>query len=118
MYKILLVDDSKFSRNSLKLALGEDYTFIEAENGTNGLELFTTENPDLVILDLTMPDMNGLQVLENIKQIAPAARVVINTADIQDFNKSTALELGASGFLNKPIKVEKLRELVQSILTA
>jgi two-component system, chemotaxis family, chemotaxis protein CheY len=112
MRKILLVDDSRFSRNTVKRALGDEYTYCEADSGTTGLRLFEEENPDLVILDLTMPDLNGLEVLERIKQMDPAARVVINSADIQEFNKTKALELGALAFLNKPVKDEVIRELV------
>jgi two-component system, chemotaxis family, chemotaxis protein CheY len=116
MSKILLIDDSAFSRNGLKRVLGEAHTYCEAGNGTTGLKAFVDEKPDLVILDLTMPDLNGLEVLETLKRIQPDVRVIINSADIQDYNREKALELGALGFVNKPIQKEALNALVAQIL--
>lgn len=116
MSKILLVDDSTFTRNTIKRALGETYTYCEASDGASGLKVFAQEKPDLVILDLTMPDMNGLEVLEKLKQLDPRARVVINSADIQEYNKQKAVLLGALGFLNKPVQKDMICEMISQIL--
>ena len=115
MTKILLVDDSGFSRRMIKNTLGEGYSYIEAASGEAGLDLFIDSNPDLVILDLTMPGMNGLEVLERIKEIDPSARVIIGSADIQEYNRLRALELGALGFVNKPFQ-DSLVTLVRTVL--
>ncbi|MCD4677485.1 MAG: response regulator, partial [Desulfobacula sp.] len=71
-FKILTIDDESYIRQSIKSFL-EDYGFIvfEAENGRKGLDVFDRENPDLVLLDLRMPEMDGLQVLEILKVKAP-----------------------------------------------
>ncbi len=116
MHKILLVDDSAFSRITLKRILGEKYQIIEAANGEDGLRQFEHERPDLVVLDLTMPGMNGLEVLEKIKQLDPLARIVIGTADIQDYNRQKATELGAVGFISKPFQSETLLIMVEQAL--
>jgi len=116
MKKILIVDDSGFSRNAIKRALGNDYNYCEAPNGVTGLQSFLDDKPDLVILDLTMPDLNGLEVLERLMQWDKNARVVINSADIQDFNRIKALELGALDFVNKPVQAEAFRALVEKFL--
>ncbi len=111
--KILLIDDSALSRNLIKRALGDQHAFAEANDGMRGLELYFLERPDVVILDLTMPGMNGLDVLAQIKQMDPRARIVIGTADIQDLTRQKAVELGATGFLTKPFTPENVREAVE-----
>lgn len=116
--KILLIDDSNLSRTILKRALGEEYQCQEAVDGASGLELYSLEKPDLVILDLTMPDMNGLEVLLTIKQMDPNAKVIIGTADIQDFSRIEAEDLGASGYIYKPFTVENIRAVVKQVLAA
>ena len=116
MKKILIVDDSGFSRNTVKRALGDGYVFCEAENGALGLQRYDEEKPDLVILDLTMPGMTGLEVLEKLKEMDASARVIVNSADIQDFNRSRAMELGALHFVNKPVQPDILRGLVAGAL--
>lgn len=114
--KILIIDDSSLSRNILKRSLGNGYDFVEADNGMRGLELYFLEKPDLVILDLTMPGSNGLEILEQLHTLAPAARVIIGSADIQDITRDRAKELGASGYLTKPFTPERVQEIVQRVI--
>lgn len=114
--KILLIDDSTLSRNMLKRSLGDQYTYLEAPDGIQGLELYFLEKPDLVILDLTMPGMNGLELLSQIKQVDPSARVIIGTADIQEYSRKLAEDLGAVGFITKPFTDEKVRSVVAQSL--
>ena len=115
---ILLIDDSNFSRNFLKHALGNDYQFLEAANGLAGIELFANEKPDLVILDLTMPEMNGLEVLEKLRQLNQNARVIIGTADVQEFTFQQVMAAGAAGFIRKPFTPQQVQPIIQSLLGA
>lgn len=114
--KILLIDDSNLSRSILKRALGEGHEFIEADNGMRGLELYFLEKPSLVILDLTMPGTNGLEILEQLRTMAPEARIIIGSADIQDTTRSRAQELGASAYLTKPFTPERVQEVVRRVM--
>ncbi len=114
--KILLIDDSALSRNLLKRAIGEGNQFVEANDGMRGLELYFIEKPDLVFLDLTMPGVNGMEILQPLRQMDPNARVIIGTADIQEFSRQRAGELGASAYLNKPFTLESVQEAVRKVL--
>jgi two-component system, chemotaxis family, chemotaxis protein CheY len=111
--KILLIDDSNLSRKILRRSLGERHTYIEATDGMSGLESYFLDRPDLVVLDLTMPGLNGLEVLARLKEFDPESKVIIATADIQDETRRLANELGALGFLNKPFSDENIRSVIQ-----
>lgn len=114
--KILLIDDSALSRNILKRFLGDVYHFVEAEDGMRGLELYFIEKPDLVFLDLTMPNMSGMEVLAQLRQLDPTARVIVGTADIQDLTRAQAESLGAAAVVNKPFTPETLHKAVQAAM--
>jgi CheY-like chemotaxis protein len=113
--KILIVDDSKLSRSFVKQILrDEGHAFFEASDGDEALELFSKERPDLVLLDLTMPGMNGLDVLMRIKDFNSGAQIIIATADVQDMTRKEAIRLGAVGYITKPIQADELRRVVES----
>jgi two-component system chemotaxis response regulator CheY len=114
--KILLIDDSSLSRNMLKRSLGDEHSFVEAQDAMQGLEKYFIDKPDLVILDLTMPGMNGLELLSQIIQMDPVARVIIGTADIQEFSRKQAEELGALGFITKPFTEETVKHEVERVM--
>ena len=117
MAKILIIDDSALSRRILRKMLeGAGHQVLEAGNGIGGLECYFLERPDLTILDLTMPDMHGLDVLTRLRQLDPQARVVIATADIQSSTRALAVEAGAAGFLNKPLTADALLQAVAAVL--
>jgi two-component system, chemotaxis family, chemotaxis protein CheY len=111
--KILLIDDSNLSRKLLRRALGENYNYIEAEDGMSGIEKYYLEKPDLVILDLTMPGINGLDVLARLKEFDPKSKVIIGSADIQEETRRLAEEMGALAFLNKPFSEENVRSIIK-----
>jgi len=117
MAKILIVDDSALTRRILRRALEPaGYSVVEAEDGVRGLEGYSMEKPDLVILDMIMPGIEGLEVLVRILEINPQARVIISTADIQTSTRAMALEAGAAGFINKPVAAESLLKIVGGLL--
>ncbi len=116
MPKLLIADDSMFQRfNLAKLAGEEGFTALEAKNGAEALALVDAESPDVILLDLNMPDMNGLEVLQALADRDDAPRVLVVTADIQDTTKARCQELGVIGFLNKPVDETVLRQELQAI---
>ena len=116
-FKIMVVDDSAMSRRSLKRVLESDgYVVVEAEDGMSALETYHLERPDLVLLDMLMKGMYGLDVLAKLREMDANARVVIVTADIQNSTKEMAMEGGALGFVNKPFAAGIVLETVAGIL--
>jgi two-component system, chemotaxis family, chemotaxis protein CheY len=100
--KILMIDDSPLSRGIVRRALGQNCEFIEANDGLRGMELYAQEKPDLVILDLIMPGIDGIEILRRLRDLDPQARIVIGTADVQEYTRQEAYSLGAVGYLTKP----------------
>ena len=116
-FKILVVDDSAMSRRSLRRTLeGAAYTVVEAEDGMTALEQYFLERPDLVLLDMLMKGMYGLDVLTKLRAIDTNARVVVVTADIQNSTREMAKEAGALGFINKPAGAEVVLQTIAGIL--
>jgi DNA-binding NtrC family response regulator len=117
--KVLIVDDEKLVRWSLRQKCEEwGYQVSEAENGSDGLRLARNESPDLVLLDVRLPDMNGLQVLQRLKQAGDARAIIMITADPQLEDVKQALKQGAYDFIGKPIDYDELRVAVKNALEA
>jgi two-component system, NtrC family, response regulator AtoC len=117
--KVLIVDDEKLVRWSLRQKCEEwGYQVSEAENGTDGLRLARNESPDLVLLDVRLPDMNGLQVLQRLKLAGDARAVIMITADPQLEDVKHSLKQGAYDFIGKPIDYDELRVAVKNALEA
>lgn len=114
--EILIIDDSRLSRNMFKNALGTEHTYSEASDGMHGIEMYFLKKPDLVILDLTMPGANGFEVLKQLKTLDPKALIIVGTADVQESSQTLAHDLGAAGFIFKPFTEEKVRQTVHEIL--
>ena len=101
--KVLIVDDSALTRRSLRQILeAAGCEVAEADNGLDALERYFLDKPDVVMLDLVMRGMYGLEVLQKIRELDPQARVVVVSADIQTSSQDLAGEAGASAFINKP----------------
>ena len=108
MKRVLIVDDAAFMRMSIRTML-QNYDFEvvgEAENGLMAIEKYKELQPDIVTLDITMPEMDGLQALREIKKIDPAASVVMVSALGQEARMKEAIIYGAKGFIVKPFKEE------------
>src|SRR5689334_13580071 len=117
--KVLIVDDERLVRWSLRQKCEEwGYQVVEAPSGEPGLRLAQIESPDLVLLDVRMPDINGIQVLEQIKKAQDAPPVIMITADPQLDDVKTALKLGAYDFVGKPLDFEELHVTIQNALEA
>ena len=116
--KILIVDDSPVSRQIVKKCLPKDQTFeiYEAGNGQDGLEQFKKNNPDVTFLDLTMPVMDGLEALGEIKKIDGNASVVVLTADIQQKTHDKVMDMGALMLVPKPVSAAVLEEALEKAL--
>ncbi|HZZ58955.1 MAG TPA: response regulator [Opitutaceae bacterium] len=115
--RILIVDDSNLARRTVRQALEEaGHTVEEASDGPQALERYFLHRPDLVILDMVMNGMYGLDVLTKIRELDPAARVIVATADIQTSTQEQARAAGASAFLNKPINRQALTQTVARLL--
>ncbi len=104
MKKLLVIDDEASTRDLLKLSLESDgYTVLTAEDGSKGLEIFAKENPPIVLTDIKMPGMDGIEVLKRVKEQSPDAEVIVITGHGEMALAIQALQLEASDFINKPI---------------
>lgn len=117
MKKVLIVDDSKFMRVVIRAILERnDFTVIgEAGDGNEAITKSKCSNPDIVILDITMPDMNGLKALEYIHMMNPNIKVVIVSALSQNSMIEEAYSWGAKGFIVKPFKEEEIIDVLAKI---
>ena len=101
--KILIVDDSALARRTLRAILeSADYDVVEADDGVNALERYFLEKPSLVMLDLVMKGMYGLDVLTKLRELDSRAKVIVVSADIQTSSHEMVTEAGGVGFVNKP----------------
>src|SRR5438477_5430244 len=117
--KILIVDDERLVRWSLRQKCEEwGYHVVEAEAGEPGLKVAQHESPDLVLLDVRMPDLSGLEVLDQLKKNGDARAVIMITADPQLDDVKSALKLGAYDFIGKPLDFEELHVTIQNALEA
>lgn len=118
MAKILVVDDSALSRRvSRRILEAAGHTVADAADGMSALEQYALDRPDLVLLDVTMAEMNGLEVLGQLRALDPNAVVVMATADVQTSTRELADAGGASGFVPKPLVAETVLQAVRAALT-
>ncbi len=107
--KILIVDDEEIIVRLLSMSLKSDgYETVVAFNGEQGLEVFKSESPDIVVTDIKMPGMDGLELLKKIKELSTETEVIIVTGHGDIDSTITALQFGASDFINKPVRDEAL----------
>ena len=118
MAKIMLVDDAAFMRMMVKNTLmksGYD-NFVEAQDGAEAVKKYDEENPDMVIMDITMPNMDGLQALKKIRESHPDAKIVMCTAMGQEGMVVDAIKSGARDFIVKPFNADRIVQTAQAIL--
>ena len=105
---ILVIEDDKSIQNFMKISLKtRGYAYILADNGLSGISLFYADHPDLILLDLGLPDMDGVDVIRKIRTWSNLPIIVIS-ARSEDTDKIDALDAGADDYLTKPFSVEEL----------
>jgi DNA-binding NarL/FixJ family response regulator len=116
--KYLVVDDSKLARlslmKSLKAHIGEA-EILQACNGLEAVNIMETEKADIVFLDLTMPEMDGYEALPKLLEINKDAKVIVVSADVQTRAKEKVISLGAQLHMQKPINIDKMKEILETI---
>jgi two-component system chemotaxis response regulator CheY len=117
--RLMIVDDTLFMRRMLRdLLTSHEYDVVaEARNGREAVENYRQNQPDLVIMDITMPEMDGIEAARAILQEHPKARIVMCSALGQNEPVMEALKAGARDFVLKPFLPEKVLEAVQKVLT-
>lgn len=116
--KIMIVDDAAFMRMMIKNSLstkGYENT-LEAADGAEALEMYKNEKPDLVIMDITMPNMDGLEALKAIRAHDAGAKIVMCSAMGQESMVVEAIRCGAQDFIVKPFKADRILQTVAKIL--
>jgi len=115
--KILVVDDSGLARRSTRRVLeNAGYQVVEADDGLSALERYFVDRPQVVLLDLVMRGMYGLDVLTKLREMDPGVRVIVISADIQTTSKELVTAGGAAAFLNKPAKADDIVSTVERVL--
>ncbi len=117
MAKILVVDDAIYVRSkSMKLLSESGYEVAEAANGAEAVNKYQEEKPDLVLMDITMPVMDGITAVKEIKKVDPSAKVVMCTALGQQSMVIEAIRAGAKDFLVKPYQPDRVLATVKRIM--
>ena len=118
MSRILIVDDAAFMRMMLKDILEKNgYQVIgEASNGLNAIELYKKDRPDVVTMDITMPEMDGIEALREIMSFDPKANIIMCSAMGQQGMVMDAIKSGAKDFIVKPFQSERVIESVKKVL--
>ncbi len=112
--KVMVVDDALFMRTMLRRILTDaGYDVYEAENGSQAVQRYTEIRPDVVAMDITMPEMDGLTALKHIRKIDPKANVVMCTAMGQQRLVLEAIQAGARDYITKPFQPERVLEGIQ-----
>ncbi len=115
--RVLVVDDSGLARRRARAILeSAGFEVLEAEDGMAALERYFVDKPDVVLLDLVMKGMYGLDVLARLKEMDPTAKVIVVSADVQTSSHELVAQGGAAGFLVKPVDASEVLTLVKSTL--
>ncbi|MBS1718815.1 MAG: response regulator [Armatimonadetes bacterium] len=114
--KLLVIDDELAIRRFLRASVNpSDYDLVEAEDGQSGIRMVATESPDLVLLDLGLPDMDGVDVARRVREWSQVP-IIILSARGDEMNKVEALDAGANDYLTKPFGVAELFARVRAAL--
>ncbi|MCJ7507473.1 MAG: sigma-54 dependent transcriptional regulator [candidate division Zixibacteria bacterium] len=114
--KLLVIDDDPKVSWILNEGLGENYEIVSAKDGKTGLEILSQNRPDLILLDIKMPEMEGLEVLEKIRSFDRSVDVIMLSGHGETKNVVESIKLGAAEFVNKPFDVKELEIHIQNVL--
>ncbi len=116
--RVLIVDDAAFMRMMIKEILSKNgYDVVgEASDGAQAIEKYQELNPDLVTMDITMPEMDGITALKEIKKINPSAKVIMCSAMGQQAMVIDAIQAGAKDFIVKPFQADRVIEAIKKTL--
>ena len=117
--KVLVVDDEENVRHLLRSILGNKYTVLEAKDGEVAIDIARSQRPDIILMDIMMPNINGYTACYTIKQdpVTKTIPVVMVTAVGQELNKKLAKEMGADGYITKPFSLQDLLDTIDRCLT-
>ncbi|MCU4166664.1 response regulator [Carboxylicivirga caseinilyticus] len=116
MKKILIIDDADDTRKTLKTLLrNQDIEILEASNGVEGWDIIIKEHPDLILLDLHMPQKDGFSILEDLEEEWMGIPVVVVSGDTEEETISTCNFFGAKAYLKKPIALEEFKKVIKVI---
>jgi two-component system chemotaxis response regulator CheY len=117
-FKLMIVDDSNIMRRRIERSQQFDELELigSAANGLEALELFKKADPDVVTMDLTMPQMDGIECISRLVELKPAVRILVISALADKATAVEAMEKGANGFLNKPFTDRQLNEAIADLI--
>lgn len=120
MALILITDDAAFTRRMIRKELlkNDEHVVLEAANGVECLELLDSHQPDCILLDLLMPELDGYGVLQALKNRGAIIPTIVLSADIQDSAREQCMALGAYAMLKKPPKGSEIRDIIQQAIEA
>ena len=117
MSRVLITDDSILQRRTLSAIVADvGHEVDTACNGQEAIEKIQATTPDCLLLDMLMPVIDGIQVLETLESRGVKLPIIVLTADVQEGLKDRCLELGVTMFLNKPVKQDQLQQALRDIL--
>lgn len=117
MKTILIVDDSEIIRTQIRLCFKDTFSGVHlAKNGQEAVDKFSIVNPDIVTMDLTMPEMDGIECISELINTDPNVRILVISALSDNATCLEALKRGAQGFLDKPFTESELRDAIKVIL--
>jgi two-component system chemotaxis response regulator CheY len=117
--RVLIVDDAIFARASIRKVLETseyDFEYLEATSGEEAIELYKTNRPELVIMDITMPGMNGIEAVHQIHEFDEEAKIIMCSSMGAQDKIVRSIDMGAVDFIVKPYKPDKLLAVVKKVL--
>jgi two-component system, OmpR family, KDP operon response regulator KdpE len=115
LLRVLVVDDERPIRRFLRASLGTDFAIFEAENGSDALQMVAASHPDLVLLDLGLPDLDGVEVMRRLREWTLVPIIVVSVRD-SETDKVIALDAGADDYLTKPFNTNELLARIRAAL--
>ena len=119
--KILYIEDNPDNRMLVRrILLVEDYTVVEAEDGPSGIEAALRERPDLILMDMNLPEMDGYELTRRLRELPEldGTPIIAMTANVMHGDREKSLEAGCDGYIPKPIDVDALPQQIERFLKA